>query len=121
MKNNKDKIIWYKPNTWHFRNNKARKQNSVKKHPSLVVGETEKEFVNIGLTKNPKRGHHKNIELSRNPEKGNKNKAYLRSDIESHNKNALKEKLTNFQKLPPEDIEKAQKIIDKKRNNQTGR
>lgn len=118
-KNNK-KVIWYKPSTWHFRNNTARKTKEVKLHPSLVVGETETDFVNVGLTTKEKRGHHKNIKLSRNPDPKNKKDAYIRDDIEEHNKNALKQKLNHFRKLPKEDVEKVQKVINKKRNNQRG-
>ena len=62
-----------------------------------------------------KRGHHKNIKLSRNPDPKNKKDAYIRDDIEEHNKNALKQKLNHFRKLPKEDVEKAQKVINKKK------
>ena len=45
---------------WHFRNNSKRKKGSSGKgkHPSLIVGETDdgSSYVNIGLTKSPKRG-----------------------------------------------------------------
>ena len=48
---------------WHFRKNSKRKlgKKNGGSHPSLVIGETDdgSSYLNIGLTKSPKRGHHK--------------------------------------------------------------
>ena len=52
---------------WHFRDNKKRKKGKKNngKHPSLIVGKSNdnKKYINIGLTHEQYRGHHKNIEI----------------------------------------------------------
>ena len=77
---------------WHFRNNKKRKiaKKNSGSHPSLVVGETDDgtAYVNIGLTKSSKRGHHKNIKIH-NPQNWNE-ESYLRDDIRIDSKEYLK-------------------------------
>lgn len=101
---------------WHFRDNYKRKEGDSKKglHPCLIVGESHDQnaFVNIGLTKSPKRGHHKNKAIH-NPEDWNKT-SYLRDDIRIDNKKDLSDVLSNF-KLDPDDIDKIWDIINKKR------
>ena len=68
---------------WHFRKNVKRKIGSKSNggHPSLVIGETDdgKSFVNIGLTKSKKRGHHKNIPIH-NPQNWS-SKAGIHQDL----------------------------------------
>ena len=100
---------------WHFRNNKKRKIGSSNRgnHPSLIVGETDdgKSFVNLGLTKSPKRGHHANIKIH-NPQNWN-NTSYLRNDIREDEKKYLSEILRDY-RLCPEDIDAIWKIIKKK-------
>ena len=104
-----------KKTKWHFRNNLKRKEGSSNKgkHPSLIIGETNdgKSYVNIGLTKSPKRGHHKNIEIH-NPQDWKK-KSYLRDDIRIDLKIYLSDILKDYN-LCPEDIEKIWEIINKK-------
>lgn len=100
---------------WHFRNNKKRKiaKKNSGSHPSLVVGETDDgtAYVNIGLTKSSKRGHHKNIKIH-NPQNWNE-ESYLRDDIRIDSKEYLSEILKDY-KLCPEDINKIWSIINKK-------
>ena len=100
---------------WHFRNNSKRKKGTTNKgnHPSLVVGETDdgKAYINLGLTKSPKRGHHKNIKIH-NPQNWNE-ESYLRDDIRIDSKDYLSEILKDY-KLCPEDINKIWEIINKK-------
>lgn len=100
---------------WHFRNNKKRKiaKKNSGSHPSLVVGETDDgtAYVNIGLTKSPKRGHHKNIKIH-NPQNWNE-ESYLRDDIRIDSKEYLSEILKDY-KLCPKDINKIWSIINKK-------
>ena len=100
---------------WHFRNNRRRKKGIKNKgmHPSLIVGETTdgKSFINIGLTKSPKRGHHKNIAIH-NPQNWNEI-SYLRDDIRIDSKEYLSEILKDY-KLCPDDIDKIWEIINKK-------
>ena len=100
---------------WHFRYNMKRKiaGKGSGKHPSLVVGETEggKSYMNIGLTKSPKRGHHKNVRIH-NPQDWNED-SYLRDDIRIDSKEYLSEVLKDY-RLCPEDIDKIWAIINKK-------
>ena len=100
---------------WHFRNNTQRKKGSTGKgrHPSLIVGETDdgKGFVNIGLTKSPKRGHHKNVKIH-NPQNWSED-SYLRDDIRIDSKEYLSEVLRDYN-LCPEDIDKIWQIINKR-------
>lgn len=100
---------------WHFRNNSKRKIASTNKgmHPSLVVGESDdgKSFVNLGLTKSPKRGHHKNVQIH-NPQNWDEN-SYIRDDLRVDPKEYLSEVLKDFD-LCPDDIEKIWAIINKK-------
>ena len=100
---------------WHFRNNSKRKKGSTNqgKHPSLIVGETDdgKAYVNLGLTKSSKRGHHKNVKIH-NPQNWDE-ESYLRDDIRIDSKEYLSEILKDFH-LCPEDIEKIWAIINKK-------
>ena len=100
---------------WHFRNNKKRKKGKSNKgmHPCLIIGESDdgKAFINIGLTKSPKRGHHKNIKIH-NPVNWTQF-SYLRDDIQSDLKEYLTDVLFNF-KLNPEDIDSILEIINKK-------
>ena len=100
---------------WHFRYNMKRKiaGKGRGKHPSLVVGETEdgKSYMNIGLTKSPKRGHHKNVRIH-NPQDWNED-SYLRDDIRIDSKEYLSEVLKDY-RLCPEDIDKIWAIINKK-------
>lgn len=100
---------------WHFRKNK--KRNLGKKngdsHPSLIIGESDdgSSYLNIGLTKSPKRGHHKNIKIH-NPQNWEKD-SYLRDDIRIDSKEYLSEVLKDY-KLCPDDIDKIWEIIKKK-------
>ena len=100
---------------WHFRKNK--KRNLGKKnggsHPSLIIGESDdgSSYLNIGLTKSPKRGHHKNIKIH-NPQNWDKD-SYLRDDIRIDPKEYLSEVLKDY-KLCPGDIDKIWEIIKKK-------
>lgn len=84
----------------------------------MVVGENENNFANMGLTKDPKRGHHSNYPLTKNPDpikEKKKVKGYIRKEIEYHNKTQLQEILKHYTKLPQKDIDEIIKIIDKKR------
>ena len=100
---------------WHFRRNKKRKLGNSNKgaHPSLVIGESDdgKSFVNLGLTNNPKRGHHKNVKIH-NPKDWSKT-AYVRDDIRTDSKEYLSVILYDYQ-LCPEDIDKIWEIIKKR-------
>ena len=100
---------------WHFRNNSKRKKGTTGKgmHPSLVVGETNdgNAYVNIGLTKSPKWGHHKNIQIH-NPQNWNES-SFLRDDVRVDSKEHLSEVLKDY-RLCPEDIEKIWAIIKKR-------
>ena len=100
---------------WHFRNNSKRKKGTTNKgsHPSLVVGETDdgKAYINLGLTKSPKRGHHKNIKIH-NPQNWGED-SYVRDDIRVDSKEYLSEVLKDYN-LCPEDIDKIWEIINKK-------
>ena len=100
---------------WHFRRNEKRKLGNSNKgaHPALIVGESNdgKKFVNIGLTNNPKRGHHNNI-LIHNPKDWTK-KSFLRDDIREDSKEYLSVILQDYQ-LSPDDIDKIWKIIKKR-------
>lgn len=59
------------------------------RHPKLIV-EQEKDMVGfMGLTEEPKSGHHNNIPLTKNPKKRDKRKAYLRKELR-------RDKLDNF-------------------------
>lgn len=99
---------------FHFRKNKKRKLGNKNKgsHPSLIIGETNdgKSFVNIGLTKSKKRGHHKNVEIH-NPNNWNES-SYLRNDLRIDSKEYLGEILKDY-KLCPEDLDKVWEIIKK--------
>ena len=107
---------WFNLNEWHFRENKVRKKGKSKNggHPSLVVGEEGNNYANLGLTSNPKRGHHKNIELSKNPNPNSKEKSYIRNDLELHDKKHLRNVLKDY-RLSNKDINKIMRIINKKR------
>ena len=100
---------------WHFRRNKKRKLGNSNKgsHPALVVGESNdgKSFVNIGLSSNPKRGHHNNVPIH-NPQDWSKT-SYLRDDIREDSKEYLSVVLHDYQ-LSPEDINKIWEIIKKR-------
>ena len=115
QKNTKKKNIdikktrWYKPKDWEFRDNTKRKQDNKGKHPSLVVGENEDTYANLGLTHSAKRGHHKNIELSKNPNPKDKKKSYVRDDLQYDEKKHLKNVLKDYKKLTDKDIEKISK------------
>lgn len=102
----------FKQNKRHYRNNLARanKSKKVKKHPSLVVGEKDNTFINIGLTHSDKRGHHKNIEIH-DPTNFSK-KSYLRDDVKETDKKYMKELLRNY-RISKKDIDKILKIISK--------
>ena len=100
---------------WHFRNNNKRKlgKKNSGSHPSLVIAETDdgSGYLNIGLTKSSKRGHHKNIKIH-NPQNWEED-SYLRNDIRIDSKEYLSEILKDY-KLCPDDIDKIWKIINKK-------
>ena len=100
---------------WHFRKNKKRKVGKTNsgKHPSLVIGETDdgQSFVNLGLTRSKKRGHHKNLEIH-DPTDWNKT-SYLRDDIQVDSKEYLSKVLKGYN-LCPDDIEKIWNFINKK-------
>ena len=100
---------------WHFRDNKKRKIGGTNKgaHPSLVIGETDngQNLINIGLTKNPKRGHHKNTKIH-NPQNWN-HVSYLRDDIRIDSKEHLSKILEEYN-LCPDDIDEIWKIIKKR-------
>ena len=100
---------------WHFRKNNKRKlgKKNGGSHPSLVIAETDdgSGYLNIGLTKSPKRGHHKNIKIH-NPQNWEED-SYLRNDIRIDSKEYLSEILKDY-KLCPDDIDKIWKIINKK-------
>ncbi len=106
----------YKTKDWSFRNNIKRKEYGKKngKHPSIVIGEKDNMFANLGLTHSDRRGHHKNILLSRNPNKKDKKPSYVRDDLRFDDMKYLHEVL-NYRKLPKKDIDKIMKIINKKR------
>ena len=104
----------YSPNKWKFRKNRKRKNKDTPYHPSIIVGEKDNKYANIGLTHNAKRGHHKNIPLHENPNKKDKRKSYLRTDLRFDDKEYLKEKLYGY-KLSTKDIDKIYSIINKKR------
>ena len=70
-----------------------------------------KAYVNIGLTKSPKRGHHKNVKIH-NPQDWSRD-SYLRDDVRIDSKEYLREVLKDY-KLCPEDIYKIWAIINKK-------
>ena len=101
---------------WHFRRNIKRKVSNKNSgsHPSLIVGETDdgNSYYNIGLTKSPKRGHHKNIKIH-NPQNWEKD-SFLRDDIRTDSKEYLSEILKDYE-LCPDDIDKIWSIINKKR------
>lgn len=107
--------VWYNSKDWEFRENIKRKQNNKESHPSLVVGENQNTYANLGLTHSAKRGHHKNTRLSKNPNPKDKKVSYVRDDLQFDDKKFLKRVLNDFKKLPKEDIEKINKIINKKR------
>lgn len=100
---------------WHFRLNAKRKiaGKNKGKHPALVVGETDdgSSFVNIGLTKSSKRGHHKNVKIH-NPQNWEES-SYLRDDIRVDSKEYLSKILEDY-RLCPDDIDKIWTIIKKK-------
>ena len=100
---------------WHFRKNYRRKEGSTKSggHPSLIIGESDdgSKFLNLGLTRSKKRGHHTNIKIH-NPQNWGKT-SYLRDDISEDPKEYLKTVLSDFH-LCPEDIDKILQIIKKK-------
>lgn len=51
----------------------------VRFHPSYLVGQTKREFLNFGLTSDPYRGkNHKNHLLSQNPDPSSHKDSYLR-------------------------------------------
>ena len=70
-----------------------------------------KAYVNIGLTKSPKRGHHKNVKIH-NPQDWSRD-SYLRDDVRIDSKEYLSEVLKDY-KLCPEDIDKIWAIINKR-------
>ena len=100
---------------WHFRKNKRRRigKNKGGSHPCLIIGITDDGtcYINIGLTKSPKRGHHKNIKIH-NPQNW-EDVSYLRDDVRIDSKETLGEILKDY-KLCPEDIDKIWNIINKK-------
>lgn len=99
---------------WHFRYNLKKKSLGWGRgNTPLIVGETEdgKAYVNIGLTKSPKRGHHKNVKIH-NPQDWNQD-SFLRDDVRIDSKEYLSEVLKDY-KLCPEDIDKIWSIIKKK-------
>lgn len=114
-----DKILnknkFFNPSIWHFRNNRKRRIGNTNsgKHPALIVGESSdgKSFINLGLTRSPKRGHHNNLEIH-DPINWRKI-SYLRNDIQIDSKEYLSEILKDFN-LCPEDIEKILDFIKKK-------
>ena len=67
--------------------------------------------MDIGLTKSPKRGHHKNVKIH-NPQNWDEH-SYLRDDIRIDSKEYLAEVLTGYN-LCPDDIDKIWEIINKK-------
>ncbi len=102
----------FKQSKWHYRNNLTRKNKTkkVNKHPSLVVGEKDNAFINIGLTHSEKRGHHKNIEI--HDPINFRNKSYLRDDVKETDKKYMKEILITY-RISKKDISKIMKIISK--------
>lgn len=101
---------FYKPTKWHFRYNKNRNSNRIKKHSTLIVGKTKdnKKLLNIGITHSKYRGHHKNIEI-KGPSNWNKI-SYLRDDIKLDDIDKLENILKEY-KIHKNDIEKILKII----------
>ena len=67
--------------------------------------------MNIGLTKSPKRGHHKNVKIH-NPQDWSRD-SYLRDDVRIDSKEYFSEVLKDY-KLCPADIDKIRAIINKK-------
>ena len=59
------------------------------KHPKLIVEQENDTLGFMGLTEDPKNGHHNNIPLTKNPKKKDKRKAYLRKELR-------RDKLENF-------------------------
>lgn len=109
---------FYDKSIWHYRKNYCRKNGKNEYHPSLIVGETKKDYINIGLTSQKKRGHHSNIAIH-NPTNF-KEKSYLRDDILSHPKRKFSGILRNYF-IHKDDYSKIDKIINKnKKRRQLG-
>lgn len=101
---------YYSKNKRHYRKNYSRNNKNIRSHPSLVVGENDNKFINIGLTHSPKRGHHKNIRIH-NPLNFNEI-SYLRNDVSETDKDKLKIILSEY-KIHHDDYEKILEIISK--------
>ena len=109
---------FYDKSIWHYRKNYCRKHGKKAYHPSLIVGETKKDYINIGLTNQKMRGHHRNITIH-NPTNF-KEKSYLRDDILSHPKRKFSGILKNCF-IHKDDYSKIDKIISKnKKRRQLG-
>ena len=83
---------------FHFRRYKKEEGGDKKraKHPKLIVDESRNEFVFMGLTESPKRGHHKNIPLSKNPRKGDQRTAYIRDEVRRDSKSFFGGRLSDY-------------------------
>ena len=98
-------MVFIKKNRLYcFRRYKKYEGNKTVRHPKLIVDEKSDEYGYMGLTHQPKRGHHSNIPLYDNPEifylSGKiirkKEKSYLRDNIEYDKKNNFDDPLDNF-------------------------
>lgn len=79
-----------KSGLFKFRRYKKLEGGSKKaRHPKLIVEQEQDTLGFMGLTEDPKSGHHKNITLTVNPKKKDKRKAYLRKELRH-------DKLDNF-------------------------
>lgn len=114
----KTKTKWLDPKDWSIRNNTARKKGkeSEGKHPSIVVGKNGKKSANLGITHDPKRGHHPNKKLNKNPNPADRRTAYVRDDLTYTDKKHLKEHLIGY-KIDVSDIDTIKLIIKKSDKN----
>lgn len=117
IKVNSKETQWLEPKKWTIRNNTARKngEKDTGSHPAIAVGKNGRKIANIGITHDKKRGHHNNVELSRNLDPKDKRKSYIRTDLQYHDDKFLKELIKGYRNLTKSDIEKIQKIINKKK------
>lgn len=95
-------------NEWHFRKNVKRK------HPPIIIGEDDENFLNLDITHSKTRGHHKNILFDKNPNPLDNKDSYIRDDIFIDDKKYLQYILREYE-LSKSDIDKIYKIINKKR------
>lgn len=114
--NTNQKIEWIDSNDWNLRKNTKRHTKDVSYHPAIEVGHQGNKIVNIGITHQPKRGHHSNEMLSQNPERGRTDRAYARDDVSIDDKYFLKEIINDLRDMPQKDKDKIYHIIQKYKN-----